>query len=135
MNCIWLREDGEGKVGDGGGSYKGGGSGYWRVENKRRCVKLVDPVLGFNLEGGLSDSNQRVTDVLSKQFHDSMEHDLEDPTLIGKEGKKRSRVEYDNSAENDDISKVLSRNRRVEEHNLILSTVAKRQAARTQSKF
>ncbi|XP_040932119.1 uncharacterized protein [Gossypium hirsutum] len=99
MNSIWLRDDGEGKVGE---------------------------------EGSSSGSNQRVTEVLSKQFHESMEHDLEDPTLVGEEGKKRSRVEYDNSNENEDNSKVLSRNRKWEECNLILLAAAKRQANRMQ---
>lgn len=45
-----------------------------------------------------------MVEVLLKQSYDSMEHDLEDPTLIGEEGKKRSRIEFDNSIENDDNS-------------------------------
>lgn len=53
-------------------------------------------------------------------MHDSMEHDLEDPPLIGEEGKKRFRIEYDNFVENGDNSMVLSSNRKVEESDLIL---------------
>ncbi|KAK5843029.1 hypothetical protein PVK06_005457 [Gossypium arboreum] len=106
MSSIWLREDGEGKLGDDGGCFEGGGIGYWRMENKRRCVDLV---LGFNLEGGSSGSNQRVVDVLLKQSYDSMEHDLEDPTLLGEEGKKISRIKFDNSIENYDNKKQTQR--------------------------
>ncbi|KAK5793935.1 hypothetical protein PVK06_035114 [Gossypium arboreum] len=70
----------------------------------RRPLKSKKQIL-FSGRRSSPGSNQRVTKVLSKQLHESMEHDLEDPTLVGEEGKKRSRVEYDNSNENDDNNK------------------------------
>ncbi|MBA0857014.1 hypothetical protein Goshw_014895 [Gossypium schwendimanii] len=54
MNSIWLREEGDG---DNGGIYAEFGNlkmGQKHPGWKIKYGKAVDPVLGFNLEGGSS---------------------------------------------------------------------------------
>ncbi|KAL1133279.1 hypothetical protein V6Z11_A12G028500 [Gossypium hirsutum] len=104
----------------------------WTMENKKRCMKIVDPILSFNLKGGSSSSSQWLKTILTNQIHNFMDHDLEDTTLISEEGKKRSRGEINDFSKDDEISKILSRNKRMWEQNYLSSVVARRQADRVQ---
>ncbi|KAG8501249.1 hypothetical protein CXB51_003414 [Gossypium anomalum] len=67
--------------------------GFWGTDHgvgikKERSEKAIDPILGFNIEGGISSLNQRKEKSWSNQMQTTMEHDLEDDILIGEEGKK-----------------------------------------------
>ncbi|MBA0755004.1 hypothetical protein Gogos_021951, partial [Gossypium gossypioides] len=52
MNSIWLREEGEGVTGGILEGNRGFAKGPQRMEHMKSYGKAVDPVLGFNLEGG-----------------------------------------------------------------------------------
>lgn len=87
MNSIWLRE-GEGKLGEGWMESRFDGL------NKQNEGKAIDPILGISLEGRATHEEQR-NKIWSYQMQMAMEHDLEDETLIGEEGKKRNRREME----------------------------------------
>lgn len=61
-----------------------------------------------------------------------MEHDLEEGVIIGEEGKKRARGALEDVAVGEETDNLLVRNRRLVEINHSISTVAKRQADRSQ---
>ncbi|PPD72958.1 hypothetical protein GOBAR_DD30143 [Gossypium barbadense] len=52
MNSVWLREDGEGVTGGIHEGNRGFARRPQRMEHMKSYGKAVDPVLGFNLEGG-----------------------------------------------------------------------------------
>lgn len=120
-NSVWLREDG----GVMGGIYTSGqfqGNSGWGADKKRGCLKDIDPILGFNLEGTWPTSQQEGENSLSGQIQNAMDHDLEDDMVIGEERKKRARGDIEES------SNVILRNRRLSEINYFSSAAAMRQA-------
>ncbi|MBA0683694.1 hypothetical protein Goari_025331, partial [Gossypium aridum] len=78
---------------------RGFANGPRRKEHGKSYGKAIDPVLGFNLEGGFLCDGAKQVSSLTDQGRYAMDHDLEDVALVGEEGKKRSR------GENDDLSK------------------------------
>lgn len=59
-------------------------------------------------------------DVLLGQIYSTMEHDMDDTTLIGEEGKKRSRREVDESSGKNEVNKLMSRSGRMGDQNHLL---------------
>ncbi|MBA0879113.1 hypothetical protein Goshw_021358 [Gossypium schwendimanii] len=53
MNSVWLREDGEGAIGGIHEGNRGFARGLHRIKHNKSHGKAVDPILGFNVEGGL----------------------------------------------------------------------------------
>ncbi|KAK5838266.1 hypothetical protein PVK06_006994 [Gossypium arboreum] len=92
MNSIWLREeDNDGKR-DGDKRYiRGLTNRIWGDDNNAGGGKIIDPILGFNLEGGSSTLDQQKENRTSDLMHTIMEHDLEKRVIIGEERKKRAR--------------------------------------------
>ncbi|KAG8480371.1 hypothetical protein CXB51_024575 [Gossypium anomalum] len=132
MNSIWLREEGEAKLGGICENNRRLGNGQWKMENKMRYGKDVDLVFGFNLEGGSSPFGKMMKKALVDQALTMMDHDLEDVVIIGEEGKKRSKGEIDDLLGKDEINNVIPRNRRMVELNHLLSAAVKRRADRAQ---
>ncbi|KAA3477192.1 putative protein isoform X3 [Gossypium australe] len=94
MNSIWLREDGEDDKGESLIAGRNLENRPWGMRNKLEIGVSIDPVLGINLEGICPSSSQwGGGNLLAKQAHSVMEHDLEERVQIGKEGKKRHRGE------------------------------------------
>ncbi|MBA0787230.1 hypothetical protein Gotri_027122 [Gossypium trilobum] len=87
MNGIWLREKGEGKWVVSRMDNRFLGLSSRNGDMKERRGKSIDPILGFNIEGGVSSIEQQKDKFWSNQMQMAMEHDLEDETLIGEEGK------------------------------------------------
>ncbi|PPS04861.1 hypothetical protein GOBAR_AA15794 [Gossypium barbadense] len=90
INSIWLREEGEGKR---EGSWQDNrilGNRSWDRANKERSGTFIDPILGFNIKGGVSSLDQRREKPWLDQMQTAMDHDLEYSILIGEEGKKRN---------------------------------------------
>ncbi|PPD77159.1 hypothetical protein GOBAR_DD25916 [Gossypium barbadense] len=91
MNSIWLREDEEGKGIRRWGENRSDESGHREGSSKARGGKIIDPILGFSIEGGVQSTDWRKSKYGSSLINMVMEHDLEDETLMGEEGKKRNR--------------------------------------------
>ncbi|MBA0701189.1 hypothetical protein Goari_027474 [Gossypium aridum] len=53
MNSVWLREDGKGAIGGIDEGNRGFARGLQRMEHNKSYGKAVDPIIGFNAEGGL----------------------------------------------------------------------------------
>ncbi|KAL1135981.1 hypothetical protein V6Z11_A12G209900 [Gossypium hirsutum] len=95
-------------------------SNGWGVENRVKCAKVIDPILGFNLEGKMSSLRKGKENLLIGQVQTAMDHDLEDEVVIGEEGKKRARGEIEES------NIGMLRNRRMSEVSQLSSAAAKR---------
>ncbi|MFQ6624403.1 hypothetical protein Gotur_003929 [Gossypium turneri] len=89
MNSVWLWEEGDGDKRGTGTEFRGFRMGQQQLGWKRKYGKSVDPILGFNLEGGFSYIGRGKENLAPNV----MDHDLEDVALVGEEGKKRSRGE------------------------------------------
>ncbi|MBA0779594.1 hypothetical protein Gotri_003836 [Gossypium trilobum] len=97
MNSIWLREKGESKS---EGSWIGNrtvGLSSRDGDLKGTKKKSIDSILGFSLEGEGPSVGQWKDKLGSFQGKVTMEYDVEDETLIGEEGKKRNRVEMEDT--------------------------------------
>lgn len=100
------------------------------MEEENRVWKIIDPVLGINLDGGLLKVAAKQASSMTDNDQHAMEHDLEDITLAGEEGKKRSWSESDGQTKYDE-SFPSARNRKLTDLNQFTSAAAKRQADRT----
>ncbi|MBA0739311.1 hypothetical protein Gogos_012595 [Gossypium gossypioides] len=132
MNNVWLREEVEG-VWDAnrGERYVLGNNLGVNGKNMESRIN-IDPILGINLEGGLSNLSHGKENVCAEHFQTTMEHDLEDGVLIEEEGKKRARREIEDSINREEINTVEVKNRIMVETNNLLPAAAKRQADRVQ---
>ncbi|KAK5771921.1 hypothetical protein PVK06_048177 [Gossypium arboreum] len=91
INSIWLREDDNGKS-EGEKRYiRGSTNRIWGADNIVRGGKVIDPILGFNLEGGSSNLDLQKENKTSDWMDTVMEHDLDEGVIIGESGKKRAR--------------------------------------------
>ncbi|MBA0578781.1 hypothetical protein Gorai_021053 [Gossypium raimondii] len=82
MKSVWLREEWEG---DSDGFQKENRkfmSEPRGMEEKKSFVKIIDPVLGINLDGGLSRAAANQASSLTSNDQQAMEHDLEDTALV-----------------------------------------------------
>lgn len=68
----------------------------WDGASKERSRKIIDPILGFNIEGGTSSLDQRKEKLWLDQMQTTIEHDLEHGIFIGEEGKNRNQREMEN---------------------------------------
>ncbi|MBA0680329.1 hypothetical protein Goari_012034, partial [Gossypium aridum] len=59
MNSIWLREEGKRKWEESWTDNRVLGLRSWDGDTKERRGKAIDPILGFNIEGGVSSLDQR----------------------------------------------------------------------------
>ncbi|TYH84167.1 hypothetical protein ES332_D02G180600v1 [Gossypium tomentosum] len=132
MNSVWLREEGDGDMGGIGKENRGFRMGQQKMGWKIKYGKLVDPVLGFNLEGGSSSVGQGKENSLIGHTLNVMDHDLEDVSLVEEEGKKRSRGEIEDLTGKEEIGNIMARSRRMVDLNHLSSVAAKWQADRTQ---
>ncbi|KAH1057331.1 hypothetical protein J1N35_035396 [Gossypium stocksii] len=90
MNNIWLRKEDDQKC---EGDRRNNRVSMNRIldeANNGRSGKAINPILGFNLEGGhqLLGDKRYIYRQLSQT---AMEHDMKDGVLIGEEGKKRAK--------------------------------------------
>ncbi|MBA0742166.1 hypothetical protein Gogos_015250 [Gossypium gossypioides] len=85
------KQEGKGKLGGNREDSRVLGNSLFDVGKKSGCVKAIDLVLGFNLEGRSSFSGQWGENSLADQVQTAMDHDLEYGVLIGDEGKKRAK--------------------------------------------
>ncbi|PPR92532.1 hypothetical protein GOBAR_AA28142 [Gossypium barbadense] len=107
MNSIWLREeDDESREGDRGSNWVPNNR-IWNVDNNGKSGKIIDPVLGFNLEGGSLSFDNQNENIQSELMQTRMEHDLEEGILIGEEGKKRNRGARDDFSEREDMDYLM----------------------------
>lgn len=85
MNSIWLREDDDGKS-EGEKRYiRGSTNRIWAADNTVRGGKVINPILGFNLERGSSNLDLQKENKISDWMNTVMEHDLEEGVIIGEE--------------------------------------------------
>ncbi|KAG8483361.1 hypothetical protein CXB51_023181 [Gossypium anomalum] len=132
MNSIWLQEeDDENREGVRKSNWVPRNL-IWNADNNGNSGKVIDPVLGFNLEGGSLSLDSQKENIQSELMQTSMEHDLEDGILIKEEGKKRTRGSRDDFSERKDMDCLMVRSRRLMESNQLSSAAAKRQADRAQ---
>ncbi|MBA0670978.1 hypothetical protein Goklo_029382 [Gossypium klotzschianum] len=96
------------------------------MENK--IWKLVDLVLGFNLEGGSSSVGQGKENSLTNHALNVMDHDLEEVALVGEEGKKISKGEIEDLTGKGEMGNIMARSRSMVDLNHLSSTAAKWQA-------
>ncbi|MBA0646359.1 hypothetical protein Goklo_014332, partial [Gossypium klotzschianum] len=101
MNSVWLRQKGEGKWEESWTNNRVLGLRSWDEDTKERRGKAIDPILGFNIKGGVSSLDQR---------KDKSWGEMEDPTG------------------NEESGNAMTRNRRMVEFNLLSSAASKRQA-------
>ncbi|KAK5794296.1 hypothetical protein PVK06_035516 [Gossypium arboreum] len=133
MNSIWLRgEDEEHREGDKRSNWVPRNR-IWNADNNGKSGKVIDPVLGFNMEGGSLSLDSQKENIQSELMQTRIEHDLEDGVLIGEEGKKRTRGVRDGFSEREDMNCLMVRSRRLMESNQLSSVAAKRQAYRNES--
>ncbi|MBA0649051.1 hypothetical protein Goklo_016663 [Gossypium klotzschianum] len=125
MNSVWLREEG-GIVNRNSKSDDSKGNSGWGGVKRFECDKDIDPVLGFNLEGKRDPLQLEKDKILLDQIQMTMDHDLENEVVIGEEGKKRARGDFEEN------SNIGGRNRRMSEVTHLLSATAKRQAYQLQ---
>ncbi|KAL1104646.1 hypothetical protein V6Z11_D04G079600 [Gossypium hirsutum] len=95
----------------------------WKI----KYGKSVDPVLGFNLEGG-SLYAVRGKENLTPNV---MDQDLEDVALVGKKGTKRPRGENEDITGREEMRNILA-NWRMVDPNHLSSAATKWQADRKQ---
>ncbi|PPD87007.1 hypothetical protein GOBAR_DD16080 [Gossypium barbadense] len=93
MNSVWLREEGEGAVGGILEGNRGCARGLQRMERNKSSGKIVDPILGFNVEGDTLCEDEKQVNSLMDHGQYAMEHGLEDEAFVGEKGKKRARTE------------------------------------------
>ncbi|PPD79960.1 hypothetical protein GOBAR_DD23111 [Gossypium barbadense] len=108
MSSVWLRE----KAGSGGRMSRMGefrGNSEWGSVEKFEGI--VDPILGFNLEGKRLPSRLERVRTLIDNSQMAMDHDLENEVVIGEEGKKRVREDIEEKSD------MEGRNRRFPEIN------------------
>ncbi|KAK5841634.1 hypothetical protein PVK06_003955 [Gossypium arboreum] len=131
MNSIWLREDDDGKS-EGEKRYiRCSTNRIWGADNTVRGGKVIDPILGFNLEGGSSNLDLQKENKTSDWMNTVMEHDLEG-VIIGEERKKSARGTLEDVAGGEETDNLLVRNRILVEINHSISAASKRQADRSQ---
>ncbi|MBA0757903.1 hypothetical protein Gotri_020948 [Gossypium trilobum] len=66
-------------------------------DSKESKRNFFDSILGFSLKGGGSSVGYRKEKLRSFQGKLAMEYDVEDEIFIGDEGKKRNRVEMEDT--------------------------------------
>lgn len=135
MNSIWLREEDDGKREGDRRNNRVSRDRIWDEVNNGKSGKAIDPILGFNLEEWSSSLDRQKENILSDLTQTTIERDLEDGVLIGKEGKKRDRGAMENLSTREETDSSIARNRRLVEFNHLSSTAAKRQASWSQWKF
>lgn len=123
MNSVWLREEGDGDMG-GIEENRGFKMGQQKMGWKIKYGKPVDPILGFNLEGGSSSVGQGKENSLTNHALNVMDHNLEDVALVGEEGKKRSKWEIENLTGKKERGNIMA-SRRMVDLNHLSSVVAK----------
>ncbi|PPR96281.1 hypothetical protein GOBAR_AA24388 [Gossypium barbadense] len=72
-----LREDGEDDTGESLLAGCNSENRPWEMWNKSEIGVSIDPILGINLEGNWPSSSQWEGNLLAKQSHSIIEHDLE----------------------------------------------------------
>ncbi|TYI35401.1 hypothetical protein ES332_A03G074400v1 [Gossypium tomentosum] len=132
MTSVWLWEEGEGEWGGNSQGRKILGNNLWGLAKNLGNRNNLDPVLGINLEGRVSNPWKESRNLSRNQVHTLMEHDLEDAVLIGEEGKKRNRREIEDVLAKKKTNTLVVRNRREVEVSHQSSTAAKRQTDRVQ---
>ncbi|KAL1086194.1 hypothetical protein V6Z11_D08G101000 [Gossypium hirsutum] len=127
MNSIWLREEGDGDNGGTDAEFGGFRMGKKHPRWKTKYGKSIDPVLGFNLEGGSS----YVVRGKENLTPNAMDQDLEDIALVGEEGKKRPGGKNKDLTGREEMRNILG-NRRMVDPNHFSSAATKWQADQTQ---
>ncbi|MBA0582376.1 hypothetical protein Gorai_024526 [Gossypium raimondii] len=127
MNSVWLREEVDGDKRRIGTEFRGFRMGQQQLGWKIKYGKSVDPILGFNLEGGFSYVGRGKENLAPNV----MDHDLKDVALVGEEGKKRSREIIEDLTGKEETSNILARSKRMVDLNHLSSAAAKCQADQT----
>ncbi|KAH1129530.1 hypothetical protein J1N35_000908 [Gossypium stocksii] len=92
---------------------------------------VIDPMLGFNLEGCSSALDQQNINIPSNLPHSVIEHDMEDSVLIEEKGKKRTRGVIEEISRKNGNTEG---NKRKVESNLLLSAAIRRYIPRIENR-